>query len=118
MKIKVTFNPIQTMLKDRGMEAGGKVQKVVDSEVLRRSDKYVPFLTGFLKKSGVLGTKIGSGEVIYSAPYAKKNYYLNAGRGKQGTAVGGLRGKFWFERMKADHLTDIIKIAQESVGKS
>ena len=93
-------------------------QKVIDSEVLRRSDKYVPFRTGFLKKSGILGTKIGSGEVIYNAPYADKNYYHNAGRGKQGTATGGLRGKFWFERMKADHLQDIIKAAQDSVDKS
>lgn len=118
MNIKVSFNPLNAMLKDRGLESGGKVQKVVDSEVLRRSDKYVPFRTGFLKKSGILDTKIGSGEVIYNALYADKNYYHNAGQGKQGTASGGLRGKYWFERMKADHLKDIIKTAQESVGKS
>lgn len=117
MNVKVTFNPIKTLLKDRGLETGGKVQKVVDSEVLRRSDKYVPFRTGFLKKSGILGTVIGSGEVIYNALYADKNYYHNAGRGKQGTASGGLRGKLWFERMKADNLSDIIKTAQDSVGK-
>lgn len=118
MKIKVSFNPIKTLLNERGLDSGGKVQKVIDGEVLRRSDKYVPFRTGFLKKSGILGTKIGSGEVIYNAPYADKNYYHNAGRGKQGTATGGLRGKFWFERMKADHLQDIIKTAQNSVDKS
>lgn len=117
MRIKTVFKPVQTALKDRGLEAGGKVQKVVDSEVLRRSDPYVPFRTGFLKKSGILATKIGSGEVIYNAVYAEKNYYHNAGKGKQGTASGGRRGKFWFERMKADHLNDIIETAKRSITK-
>ena len=117
MSIKVSFKPIKTMLKDRGLDAGGRVQKIVDSEVLRRSDKYVPFRTGFLKKSGILGTVIGSGEVIYNALYADKNYYHNAGRGKQGTALGGLRGKKWFERMKTDNKDDIIRLAQEEARK-
>ncbi|MGN1203160.1 MAG: minor capsid protein [Eubacterium sp.] len=116
MIVKAVFNSTSTMLKDRGLEPGGNVQKVIDSEVLRRCDPYVPFRTGALKKSGILGTKIGSGEVIWNAVYANRNYYTNAGRGKQGTASGGLRGKFWFERMKADHLPDILKTAKEAAG--
>lgn len=74
------------------------------------------FVPAFLKKSGILATKIGSGEVIYNAVYANINYYNNAGKGKQGTTKGGLRGKFWFERMKADHLQDILKTAKEKAG--
>ena len=116
MNIKLLFNTTETMLKDRGLEPNGKVQKIVDSEVLRRSDKYVPFASGVLKKSGILGTKIGKGEVVYNAVYAHKNYYENQGKGKQGTAKGGLRGKYWFERMKADHLDDILKTAKEKSG--
>lgn len=116
MNIKLLFNTTETMLKDRGLEPVGKVQKAVDSEVLRRSDKYVPFRKGPLKKSGITATKIGSGEVIYDAVYAHKNYYENKGTGKQGTAKGGLRGKFWFERMKADHLNDILQTAKEKCG--
>ncbi len=116
MIIKCMFNTTETMLKDRGLEPLGKVQRAVDSEVLRRCDPYVPFRTGFLKKSGILATKIGSGEVIYNAVYANINYYNNAGKGKQGTTKGGLRGKFWFERMKADHLQDILKTAKEKAG--
>lgn len=116
MIIKTVFNTLSTVLKDHGLNEGGKVQKTVDSEVLRRSDPYVPMDTGFLKKSGILGTKIGSGEVVYNAVYADKNYYHNAGKGKQGTARGGLRGRFWFERMKADHLPDILKSAKNTAG--
>lgn len=109
MIIKLLFNTTETMLKDRGLQAEGKVQKIVDSEVLRRCDPYVPFDTGYLKKSGITGTKIGKGEVVYDAVYAHTNYYMNAGK-------GGLRGKFWFERMKADHLEDILKTAKEKCG--
>lgn len=94
-----------------------KAQKYVDSEVLRLSDPYVPFDTGMLKKSGISGTVLGSGEVDYTAPYARPQYYTNAGHGKQGVnasgGTGGLRGKFWFERMKADHMNEILNGLQQ-----
>ena len=70
MIIKLLFNTTETMLKDRGLEPSGKNKKIVDSEVLRRSTPYVPFKTGNLIKSGIRGTKIGSGEVMYNAVYA------------------------------------------------
>lgn len=99
-----------------------KIQKYIDSEVLRLSDPYVPFDTGVLKMSGKLGTVIGSGLVMYAAPYAHQQYYHNAGNGKQGTAKQNthnykcLRGKYWFERMKADHLQDILQGAKRIAG--
>lgn len=52
-----------------------KGQKILDNAVLRDSDPYVPMRSGFLKNSGVSGTVIGSGNVRYNAPYAKKVYY-------------------------------------------
>ena len=124
MVIKTTFNSDLKMLKKRNLESGGKVQQTVDSEVLRRCDPYVPFRTGFLKKSGILGTKIGSGLVVYNAPYAKTQYKYNAGRGKQGFTKQNahnykcLRGKLWFPRMMVDHKADIIKTANEAAGGS
>ena len=45
-----------------------QTQRFVDSEVLRLSSPYVPFQTGMLDKSGILGTDVGSGEVNYIAP--------------------------------------------------
>ncbi len=107
MKIKITLKSAEKLLDARNLNKLQSVQKYIDSEVLRLSDPYVPFDTGKLKQSGTLGTVIGSGEVIYNCPYACQNYYNNAGRGKQGTTKSGLRGKMWFERMKADHLDEI-----------
>ena len=93
-------------------------QKIVDSEVLRRCDPYVPFRLGDLKKSGIAGTVIGSGKVEYTAIYARRQYYENAGRGIEGLnasgGTSGLRGKLWFERMKADQKEDILKQVKEA----
>lgn len=112
----ITFDP---NFKQRAEKNFEQAQKYVDSEALRHSDPYVPMLTGTLKKSGVSGTVIGSGVIRYTAPYAEKQYYTNAGRGKQGTTKHNshnykcLRGKFWFERMKADHKDEILRGLKE-----
>ncbi len=87
-------------------------QKFVDNEVLRRCDPRVPFRTGMLKKSGILGTVVGSGLVRYNAPHARRNYYDNKGNGIEGKSRGGKRGKLWFEDMKKEDRADILKGAQ------
>lgn len=88
-------------------------QKYVDSEVLRLSDPYVPMQTGMLRKSGILGTVVGSGTVQYVAPYAKRQYYR---KWIIGSRTGPLRGPLWFERMKADHGKQIIAGAKKIGG--
>lgn len=80
-----------------------KGQKFVDSEVLRYCDPLVPLQTGMLKKSGTLGTVIGSGLVQYIAPYARYQYYDTATT----RPYDANRGAQWFERMKTAHKDDI-----------
>lgn len=82
---------------------------------MRKCDPYVPMQTGMLKKSGILGTVIGSGIVEYTAPYARRQYYINGGNGLEGTSQGGKRGKLWFERMKANHKAEILRKAKDSM---
>lgn len=91
-----------------------KVQVFVDNEVLRKCDPYVPMDTGMLKKSGILGTIVGSGEVVYIAPYSRCQYYNNSGNGRHNKS--GLRGAYWFERMKADHKKQILEDAKNKLG--
>ena len=79
-------------------------------------DKYTPFQTGFLKRSVILGSVIGSGILRYIATYSRSVYYNNAGRGIEGTARGGLRGRNWFERMKAAYLKIILDGARKISG--
>lgn len=85
---------LQGVLRNRGLEEHGRVQKVIDSEVLRLNDKYVPFDTGALKDSGLSQTQLGSGMVKYFTPYARKHYYIPMQH-------EGQRCDYWFERMKA-----------------
>lgn len=90
-------------------------QKFVDSEVLRQSEPFTPLLTSMLIKSGILGTDIGSGKVSWIAPYARWQYYRGRRPGTQ--QAGPLRGRFWFERMKAVRGDKIIKGAKKLAGK-
>ena len=96
------------ILKRRNLETGGLVQQTIDSEVIRYCDLKVPMDTGMLKDSAISATDIGTGEVIYNTPYARKQYYENSGTGQ--------RGKLWFERMKADNLDDILRTAANISG--
>lgn len=93
-----------------------RVQVFIDNEVLRKCDPYVPMDTGTLKKSGILGTVVGSGEVIYIAPYGRYQYYNNKGTGNNNKS--GLRGPYWFECMKADHKKEIFEGTKKIVEGS
>lgn len=84
-------------------------QEFVDSECLRYCDPLTPRLSGTLIKSGTLGTVIGSGSLEYLAPYARRQYYENKGKGQ--------RGSLWFERMKVSRKETIRKGAAKIIGK-
>ena len=90
-----------------------KAQKYVDSEVLRLSAPYTPLITGNLINSGIRGTVIGSGLVVWNAVYARKQYYNTA----QTRPYDPRRGAYWFERMKADHGKQIIAGAKKIGGE-
>jgi len=99
-------------------------QKFIDNEVLRLSDPLIPMQSGMLRKSGQLGTVIGSGEVTYIAPYAQYIYYgkLMVGRAPKTLTnrplsfhVGQAK---WFEVMKAAHKTRILTGAAAIMRRS
>lgn len=82
-----------------------KTQRFIDSEILRRCEPLVPFKLGGLKKSGITGTRIGSGVIRYTAPYARYQYY----KGR----VSVTRGRKWFRRMKSEQGQALLKAAQK-----
>ena len=59
-RVKVDFN-IKGMLDDMGLNPGGKVQTMLNNEILRISDPFAPFDVGTLKNSG----KIEPGNVAF-----------------------------------------------------
>lgn len=93
------------------MEERGKVQQVIDSEVLRRCDPFVPLDTGALRDSGVSNTTLGSGSVVYRTPYARRQYYIPMNH-------DGKRTAYWFEHMKQEGGVEaILKKARGAIGK-
>lgn len=83
-----------------------KKQEIIDSEVLRRCAPLVPKRTGALERSGTLGTVIGSGEVQYIAPYARRQYYNTS----QTRSYDSRRGGMWFERMKTANRAALLRL--------
>ena len=45
-----------------------RAQTMLDQEVLRRTDPYVPLDSGLLKDSALLASSIGEGLLVYSTP--------------------------------------------------
>ena len=82
-----------------------RTQMYVDSEILRRSDPLVPFQTGSLKRSGITGTRVGTGIVKYTAPYAKRQYFAGKSSGQ--------RGRKWVKRMWLSQGKQIVKSANK-----
>lgn len=106
---RLVWNPTFATIQNARFSAA---QKYIDSEVLRLDDPLIPLQTGYLKKSGQLGTKVGSGEVKYIAPYAGYQYYSTP----ETRGYDPQRGAKWFERMKAAHKEAILRGAQAYAG--
>lgn len=83
-------------------EGFNKIQIFIDNTVTRHMDPYVTMRTGMMKKSVLLGSRMGSGELVFIVPYAHKQYYRN-GR------LNGKRGPRWFHRMWAARKDTVIR---------
>ena len=103
MAVKFTMKSTRELLKARGLMAGDTAQKFVDGEVLRRCAPMVPFDSGALNRSGTTNPRLGSGEVRYATPYARRWYYRPAN-----FTGAPMRGNYWFERMKQNGGKDAI----------
>ena len=116
-----------------GLEDHGRVQKAIDNAVIRYTAPYWAADTGILKDSATTATDVGSGIITYPGPYAHYMYYgvlytdelgrVFVGKGEKKPVntgiplnykkdVNPLAGSFPFERMKADHLEDILEEAR------
>ena len=124
-----------------GLETGGRVQRAIDQTVIDYCQPYVPASPDrTLEFSAQASTEIGSGQVVWNTPYAHYQYigivygpnipilqdgillgwFSPPGRPKSptdreltyDTAQNPMAGPYWFERMKADRLNDILDVAR------
>ena len=125
----VSMDTYQLRLRLKTMFAiDGEIQKFIDSSVLVGIAPYVPMRTGMLKKSATFNTKIGSGMIIWSTPYARYLYYGKVMIGSAPKTVTNkdlvfdrsrnpLAGAKWADRYMADRLPELNMMIQKKVGK-
>ena len=106
-RITVNFNRLRiaTRLTNR---LDTLIQPVIDNEVLKDSNFYVPMDTGNLKDSGIRGTRIGSGEIVWDSVYARRQYYEDNNKSKDNNPNASDR---WFEKAKIRNKDKWIRIA-------
>lgn len=111
-KVTINIDPTQKILLKRKLNNNGQAQLRFTNDIARLSEPYVPLQDGDLKDKKV----ISSNKITYNMPYARKQYFTNAGAGKEGTSKGGLRGKLWVKRCWADKGKGICKSVAQFVG--
>lgn len=117
MHIEGDMTP-EGMLRQFGLEDHGRVQQAIDRAAITYMEKYWAYDTGHLAKSA-WASDIGSGLLVYEAPYVYDMYYGVRSNGKHVNYhldKNPLAGPFPFERMMADHYNDILEEAMRVAG--
>lgn len=105
MKVKMEWNKT---VKGRISELSSKGQELLDSEVLKSSNVFIPMDSVELLRSSLRSTNFGSGRVIWDTVYARRLYYnpdFNFSKDKNTNAQG-----LWYEAAKSKDLTSWISM--------
>lgn len=113
------FN-VKSLLKENAIkqelqERVEKNQAALDSLVLADSNYFCPIKTGTLQKSAIINTRLGSGEIIWRTPYARRLY--NEYERPEHQANPNATSK-WFEAAKARWLEKWVRLINERVKRS
>ena len=103
------------IIKKFHLEPGGAVQRAVMDAAIRYMEPYWAWHTGTLAQSAYTASDYENGVIIYNTSYARKMYYGIDETGRAvnyNTSINPLAGPYPFERMKADHLTDLVEEAR------
>lgn len=111
--VRIIMDSTQKILLARYLNQDGRAQVEFTKECAKFMNAYTPYATGRLKDMMVT---INTDNVTYNAPYAARQYYTNAGNGRQGTSNGGIRGKQWAPRMWTAKGDEIVETIANFVG--
>lgn len=111
--VRIRMDSTQKILLKRYLNKDGRAQVKFTQECAKQFNNYVPFKTGRLKDMMVT---LETSRIIYNAPYAARQYYTNKGNGRNGTNLGGLRGKQWDKRAWINKGDDIVRTIADFVG--
>jgi len=92
-----------------------RTQFILDQQIVKDSNYYAPFADGLLIGSALIASEFGKGKLVWDTPYSRRMYWnpqYNFSTDKNPNAGGK-----WFERAKAEHLSEWIQIARSEVNK-
>ena len=115
----LTFN-VKTALNSAEIKADleattRQVQVPLDALILQDSNFFCPIKTGTLQKSAIINSRIGSGELVWRTPYARRQYYEYSKPPYQPNP--NACGK-WFEAAKARWLEKWVRFVNERIKRS
>lgn len=124
--IKIDMKPVQTILKNHGLDENGHVQKKLTAIVNHRITRYMPYLTGTL---AMRSKRITSPtEIRVEAPYARYTYFGKVMEGlapKKATGIDLIytktphpdAGPYWDRRLMAAESKAIAKEVEEYIKR-
>ena len=92
-----------------------KAQGPLDAMVLQDSNYFVPIKTGTLQHSAIINSRIGSGEIVWRTPYARRLYYEYKKPAHQANPNACAK---WFEAAKARWQDKWVKFVNEYIKRS
>ena len=115
----LTFN-VKTALNSAEIKADleattRQVQAPLDALILQDSNYFCPIKTGTLQKSAIINSRLGSGELVWKTPYARRQYYDYHKPPYQPNP--NACGK-WFEAAKARWLEKWVRFVNERIKRS
>ena len=115
----LTFN-VKTALNSAEIKADleattRQVQAPLDALILQDSNFFCPIKTGTLQKSAIINSRIGSGELVWRTPYARRLYYEYEKPSHQANPNACAK---WFEAAKARWLEKWVRFVNERIKRS
>ena len=114
----LTFN-VKTALNSAEIKADleattRQVQAPLDALILQDSNYFCPIKTGTLQKSAIINSRLGSGELVWKTPYARRQYYEYSKPPYQPNPNACGR---WFEAAKARWLEKWVRFVNERIKR-
>ena len=115
----LTFN-VKTALNSAEIKAdleakARQVQAPLDALIMADSNYFCPIKTGTLQKSAIINSRLGSGELVWKTPYARRQYYEYSKPPYQPNPNACGR---WFEAAKARWLEKWVRFVNERIKRS
>ena len=91
-----------------------QVQAPLDALIMADSNYFCPIKTGKLQQSAIINSRLGSGELVWKTPYARRQYYDYHKPPYQPNP--NACGK-WFEAAKARWLEKWVRFVNERIKR-